>query len=294
MYTIIIYLCYFIGGFILTYAYKQYLDYKDFIEKDFLSTKSFYLSKQDTENFLEEKFLLTQEDANKKWDIVYVLEKDINDRPLELQYSLRSLQNFNYNRVWFCGGQPKNLIPDKSIPMTQKGADSWGKVNSSIKEICQNPEVSENFWLFNDDFFVMRPHSQQPAYYDHDLAFRILTLEDKTGYSNYSRMLRKCLFTLKINNLPTKNYAVHMPMLINKKKALEVIEKFPDVKNFKNLYGNCVSIEATQSEDVKYSDNSREIDTSSLFLSTEERSFGFGMVGKYIQQQFPNASRFEK
>lgn len=281
----------FLCGIVISLAYKRLKEYKEEKKKN-LSISNYLRLKKEEQVLVE---LEEKEEKEKKWDIVYVLEDNPYNVSKELIYSLRSLKNFSYDRVWFVGGQPKGLIPDKSFPLKQQGKDKWEKVIYSLRAVCENEEVSENFWLFNDDFFVMKPHEQHPAYYDHDLAFRILTLEDVRGRITYSKMLRQCLFFLVKNNLPTKNYAVHMPMLINKKKALEVIDKFPDIKNFRNIYGNYVGLEAVQHNDVKYSPgNRREIDTNSIFLSSQERSFGAGRIGKYIREQFPEPSRFEK
>lgn len=280
----------FLCGIVVPLAYKRLKEYKEEKKKN-LSISNYLRLKKEEQALVE---LEEKEEREKKWDVVYILKNDIDDRPRELIYSLRSLKNFSYDKVWFVGGQPKGLIPDRSFPLKQQGKDKWEKVIYSLRALCQNEDISENFWLFNDDFFIMHPHEQHPAYYDHDLAFRILTLEDLRGRITYSKMLRKCLFFLEKNNLPTKNYAVHIPMLINKTKALEVIDKFPLVKNFRNIYGNYFELEAIKCPDVKYSDNSREIDTNSNFLSTHERSFGSGKIGKYIRAQFPEPSRFEK
>lgn len=244
----------------------------------------------------EEKSIVRPSEKVKKeelYDIVYILKNDMDDVE-ELRYSLRSLVNFKYKNVWFAGGKPKKISSDKYMPIQQKGKTRWERVSYTLKQVCQNEEISENFWLFNDDFFIMKPHKQVGAYFDGDLAYRILSLEDSRGRTSYSKNLRKCLSCLINNGLPTKNYALHVPMLINKEKALEVLEKYPDITNFRNIYGNYLGLEAEKMEDVKYSDNSKNIDTNSIFLSTLERSFASGKIGKYIRENFPEPSRYEK
>ena len=240
------------------------------------------------ENFLNQK------EEEPLWDIVYVLRNDIDDSPEELRYSLRSLENFRYNKVWFAGGQPKFLRPDCALPIDQKGNTKWDKVCYTLRKICENEEISENFWLFNDDFFVMAPNKQYPAYTDGDLAFRVLMLEDRLKKrSSYSNLLRECLMFLKRQGLSTVNYALHLPMLINKEKALEVLNLYPNISNFKNIYGNYAGVEAKPINDVKYSDNSRPIDKTLPYVSTEEGSFLNGVIGDYIRESFSDKSRFE-
>ena len=266
-------------GFEFGYGFKLYLDYRhNRVKYTAIPT-------------IEEE----EEEKEERWDIVYVLKNDIDDGNYsELRYSLRSLVNFPHRNVWFAGGQPERLKPDYSFPIDQKGTTKWEKVCYTLKKICENKEISENFWLFNDDFFVMAPNKQYHAYTDGDLAFRILTLEDRQrGRTKYSNILRQCLFFLKQNNLPTTNYALHLPMLINKIKALEVLDTYPEIINFKNIYGNYIGMEAYYTSDVKYSDNSRSIDKSSPYLSSMDRSFLNGAIGNYIRESFPEKSKYE-
>lgn len=88
------------------------------------------------ENFLNQK------EEEPLWDIVYVLRNDIDDSPEELRYSLRSLENFRYNKVWFAGGQPKFLRPDRALSIDQKGRNKWEKVCYTLRKICENEEIS--------------------------------------------------------------------------------------------------------------------------------------------------------
>ncbi len=274
IFEITINLCYFIVGIIAYICYNQCV----------------YNTKKEDKiifDFFEEK-----EKADDKWDVVYVLKNNL-DSEEELRYSLRSLKNFKYNKVWFAGGQPKTLKPDCALPIEQKGSTITKKVRYTLEQVCRNENVSENFWLFNDDFYVMREGVQYPAYSDGDLAFLIVGYEDKNGVNQYSRTLRECLWFLKKHWYPTVNYDLHTPMLINKEKALEVLEKYPDLNNFRSVYGNYVKLETRFTIDVKYSDNSRAIDRSTMYLSSGDRSFKNGLIGEYIRQQFPNKSRFE-
>lgn len=230
----------------------------------------------------------------KKYDVVYILRNDINDNTKELRYSLRSLENFKYKNVWFAGGQPIDLIPDKAFPIIQEGKNKMEKVIYTLKQICLNDEISEDFWIFNDDFFVMKPHEQCAVYSNGTIESLIGTIKKERRSSKYVRILEVTIKLLKQNHLPTKNYALHAPMLINKQKALKVLEEFPHATNFRNIYGNYYQLESTEIKDMKYFDNSRPINEDAIFLSTWEKSFSSGLVGQYIRKQFPNPSRFEK
>ena len=90
----------------------------------------------------------------KNIDVVYILKK--NTDPQELIYSLRSLKNFPHRKVWFVGGQPDGLYPDGRIKHEQTGVTKWERVRSSLIKITECDEITDDFYLFNDDFFVMK------------------------------------------------------------------------------------------------------------------------------------------
>lgn len=96
-----------------------------------------------------------QIDNQAKYDIVYFVKSDVFNE--ELRYSLRSVEaNWPYFRVWFCGGCPDGIKPDIMMRLNQQGLNKWEKVRNSIITVCENNEITEDFWLFNDDFFVMK------------------------------------------------------------------------------------------------------------------------------------------
>ena len=52
---------------------------------------------------------------------------------------------------------------------------------------CNNRHISSNFWLFNDDFFVMERVEKPTNYYNGDLYKRIVQLEDTYhGITSYT------------------------------------------------------------------------------------------------------------
>ena len=90
------------------------------------------------------------------------------------------------------------------------------------------------------------------------------------------------------------NYAVHMPMLINKDKAREVLNTFSDVPMFRSLYGNYWSIGGIDRDDVKITKPDVYPDPDTDWLSTSDGSFRYGKVGEFIRVQFPEASKYER
>lgn len=233
-----------------------------------------------------------------KYDIVYVL-KDDPEYNEELVYSLRSVdKNFPHNRVIFAGGCPAGVKPDLHIPLEQSDTDAkWGNVSRMMREICKNDEITKRFFLFNDDFFVLKPITSWLAnYFDNTLFERLEALWKANLASEYAKRLRTLDKSLRQAFYPTLNFAIHVPMLIDRAKMLEVSKKFPETSMYRALYGNYVFYEegGLPMKDNKIIKLDRRTDDGRLFVSTNEMSFAKGEIGKQIREMFKKKSRFEK
>lgn len=232
----------------------------------------------------------------KKYDIVYFVKNGVINE--ELRYSLRSVEaNWLYFRVWFCGGCPDSIKPDKMMRLNQQGLNKWEKVRNSIIKVCENNEITENFWLFNDDFFVMKKRKDnfKPQYNGKIIDYIEQIKKKHCGsHSEYTVRLLKTIEALEKGGFDTLNYEVHKPMLINRQKALEVLERFPNVGGFRSLYGNYWQIGGENQHDMKIKAMG-EFDWGDWeFLSTSDGSFRDGEIGRYIRGKFNKISRFEK
>ena len=230
-----------------------------------------------------------------KHDIVYFLRDGSNE---ELRYSLRSVdENFAYNKIWFVGGKPENISPDEYMSINQTGMDKFERVRNMLLKCCRNDNITEEFWLFNDDFFVMLPSLDDTQWTNGTLQQRILNIEAKENAgmpTAYSQKLRHLVRTLEKDGLPTLNYAVHKPMLINRKKMLETLEKYPHEPMFRALYGNYWHIKAKDDIDCKIRRCDRPLKPGKQFISTSDLSFNHGIVGAQLRERFKYRSRFEE
>lgn len=228
------------------------------------------------------------------YDIVYILKSDV--KPDELRYSLRSVcKNFPYRKIWFYCGKPDGITPDEYVPFNQRGVMVWEKTTSTVEAICKNKDITEDFWLFNDDFFIMKPVTDMPTYYDKTLYRRIQQIEKKRGGapSLYSYQLRLTRDTLMDNGYRTYNYAVHMPMLINRTKGLKTIRAFPKLHMFRSVYGNLWNVGGEQHTDVKIVDPKLKPKKDCDFLSTSDRPLAETEVGRFVMSAFPEKCKYE-
>ena len=227
-------------------------------------------------------------------DIVYFVREGRKNE--ELRYSLRSVEkNFAHNKVWLYGGCPDGIRPDHHVKVLQDQPTKWQNVRMMLEMACNNDEISEDFWLFNDDFFVLKPTDKEINYYDGDLYRRIVKVEGRHNNtaSSYTLRLRKTVQDLEDRGLGALNYAVHLPMLVNRKKALEVLQAFSDNPMFRALYGNYWKIGGENHADVKIAKTNIEVKPDMDYLSSQDSSFANGKVGEYIRKEFAEPSRWE-
>ena len=236
------------------------------------------------------------EECKGKYDVVYFLkESEINP---ELRYSVRSvMENFPHKRIVFCGGCPIGMKPDLQIKVEQDQPSKWENVRKLLEAVCEDNRISKNFWLFNDDFFALEPISEKvEAYYDKNISDVIAKTERGFGHPiDWTKRLRHLLTTLATENLPERNYAVHKPMLMNRKKLKDLLEKFPDEPMTRALYGNYYNIGGENNPDYKV--RVTKYDLKKLrrwnFVSTQDDSFNEGNVGDYLRKKFSIPSRIE-
>lgn len=229
-----------------------------------------------------------------KHDVVYILKNDYDSE--ELRYSLRSVcVNFPYRKIVFVGGMPAGIEPDIRMEHQQEGLTKWKKARSSLIKALMNEDLTENIWLFNDDFFVMDrvKANEDINYFDGSLERRILELRRKnpagSNYINNLDLLRAQLLNM---NRDTLSFALHVPMLINRQKALELLKRPSNISSmFRSYYGNYYKIDCRYMEDVKVYDLETVPDTA--FVSTTDESFKKGRVGELIRTGFPKPCKYE-
>lgn len=233
-----------------------------------------------------------------KHDIVYL----VKDAPAneELRYSLRSVcENFPFRKIWFYGGRPSYLKPDEWVHVVQNQRTKWMRTTNMIRKACENPDVTEDFWLFNDDFFVMDKMAWHNCWpYESDLYKHIVEIENRHGQkaTAYTKELRWLVRELEQHGLDTKNYALHMPILINKEKALQTLDAFPNCPMFRSLYGNMHKLAdqgGIEIRDVKIAGLDRKPDEEAVYISTTDDSFASGKAGEYIRRRFPEPCKYE-
>ena len=228
-------------------------------------------------------------------DFVYICRDEENE---ELRYSIRSvLLSFPEAKVWVVGGKP-NWYSGNYIFLKQDNNKYANAVNN-LKALCNTPEISENFILMNDDFFIIKKIETIEQFYNGLLSEKIDKFIKITGSSMY---IRKLITTnKKLNKLgftTPLDYELHVPMPMHKAGLLDIVTNHPECL-WRSMYGNLFNVGGKQMEDVKVYKNkkhaarSAEITKNSIYLSTEDTGLTI-MLDGILKDLLPNPSPYEQ
>jgi hypothetical protein len=232
-----------------------------------------------------------------KYDIVYMVKDSAPNE--ELRYSLRSIEkNWGpHGNVWIFGGCPDGIAPDRFVPVEMILPGKWENTHRLMKIICQTADISEDFWFFNDDFFVMRPASEDmPQMYNGTIPEVIRAVESPdAGVRYWTDQLHILDDLFRREGMSCLNYEVHKPMLINRRKMLDVMDRYRTILFTRSLYGNVFHIGGEDGGDVlvKYAYGNIDWVLDQSFVSTTEDSFAKGEIGERIRGRFPQPCAWE-
>lgn len=233
-------------------------------------------------------------------DIVIPLKRAMINE--ELRYTLRSIcKNVPHNQVWLAGYKPTWLHgPIGFVAVPVPLGDKYIKAATNILTACRDERITPDFLLFNDDFFVMQPITDFQNQHRGPLIDHLRQLEESGDLSSYYKGMKLTYDILRHEGFDDPlNYGLHIPMIINKKKWLEMwewqLKHNPDKKpvHLRTLYGNLFNIGGEQVADVKIADYAKDPDGSEHFLSSNDNSFAIGGIGHYVRSKFPDICKYE-
>lgn len=92
-------------------------------------------------------------------DAVYILGNGSLANNDEIKYSVRSLSEnmLDLENLFIIGENPDNLPLAKVIIADDSYSSKWQNVFNKTRLACQCPDISDEFLLMNDDFFILQP-----------------------------------------------------------------------------------------------------------------------------------------
>jgi len=242
-------------------------------------------------------------------DLVYIVKK--SEKNEDLRYSLRSVaKNVSFNNIWIVGYKPSWVTNVRYLPVTQSGT-KWDNSVKNIIAACECPLISDNFVLMNDDFFAIKPIDDIKKSVNVCLgSLEKAILKYEKSVSSWKKAFKYVYDLLKELNIPGPyyNYESHTPLIINKKKYLEVMSlpavvkfrKTPKVLHKRSLYKNIDKIiPAVLPSDVKIHskiDNTLKKIEICDWLSVYDNqvdNWTFRDLNSLLHQMFPDPCQYE-
>lgn len=244
-------------------------------------------------------------------DLVYLVRN--GDKNEDLRVSLRSIAKYkpDFDNIWIVGYKPSWV--NDNVGYVETGNPNrlaWKNARDNLVIACQTDEISEDFILMNDDFVLTKPIKS----WTKSINKVMNTFEDQIKYyndikltSNYTKAFSNCVDLIKKLSGKRKiyNYERHAPMIINKKKFLDLynnklVQEYINnsiVWLYRSFYGNIYDIKfETIADDVKL-DNKDYQETNDEWLSFFDNYVGnvkYPRLNKYLSSNFSNRCIYEK
>lgn len=223
-------------------------------------------------------------------DVVYLVRHGRQNE--ELRYSLRSLRHLPHDRVWIAGGWPYWIANANLIAVPRTGS-RYIHTTLSLIAAAEHPDVSEDFVVMNDDFYITSPIAQVEVHHRGEIG---RALDGRTS-NHYSRARVVIGEWLRAQGLPRLDYDLHAPMVLNRDKVLAMAEAgAPEPERFvfkRTVYGNLNAIGGTQIRDPKVRGARDRWDQALPYVSTAAHPFRSGDVGRFLREMLPDPSPYE-
>lgn len=219
-------------------------------------------------------------------DLVYICRDGRNE---ELRYSIRSaVANLPHDNIWVVGGKPDWYIGNH-IRIKQNGL-KFDNARNNLSAACRNSDISNDFILMNDDFFIMDKIENLLPYHRGTLEEHINSITQSLGYK---RLLEETLDTLKniVSDRPIYSYEIHGPMVMDKQNLAKVL-RMPGL--WRSIYGNICNVGGEVFEDVKIhsGQTSNDVKSKLPFMSTNDETFlDFLPI---LERTFSTPTKYEK
>lgn len=210
-------------------------------------------------------------------DIVYILGSGSLANDEEILFSARSVckNMLDLGNVYVVGEYPKHLPGAIHIQANDPMPEGWKNVYHKICKACSIEDLSDEFLLFNDDFFMLEPFEGE----------------------NYP------FYALKGTNGGTcgqHSFQVHAPMRLSK----ELFLKMPfdtnsnACKSFRSFFGNFYGAPAKFIDDpiIRVGANVTNFDEQIAglpFFSISNQSFLNAEFSDWIRTLYPEACKLE-
>lgn len=218
-------------------------------------------------------------------------------RQEELRYSLRTLNAYvPHERVVFAGYRPRwatAAAEHLDVPIR----DTWDRyqhTTASLRAACER--FPGDFALWHDDMFALRPVMGIPIWRRtetlHEQVYRL-----RDGAADYRAVLERTIGVLaEMGHDDPASYEIHTPWVVRGRVMAQLLDNLADRGPLakRTLYSVLAHVGGTPARDPKVHTSDGPWDRSALFVSTNDASFGYGTVGRWLRRTFREPSPYEQ
>lgn len=231
-------------------------------------------------------------------DVVYLCRSgESND---ELRYSLRSLSHLAVDTVYLAGCGP-GWLRNVNLLTNPPQSSKYRHVESSLMMALDSDEVSDPFYLFNDDFYIMQPTDSIPLIHRGTMLSAIEGMSRLPKGSRYRAHQQMYAYLQSMMIEQPYCYETHAPMPIEKDTMRAVLRKNDSLQMgvflFRTMYGNYIG-SGVEGRNYKLytgglnsNQNTDYVDWP--YLSTSGHSWIRHKGAEYIRSVFSTPSRYE-
>lgn len=221
-------------------------------------------------------------------DVVYFVRPG-DDNP-ELRYSLRSLENIDHGDVWIVGHKPAWVTNVRHVRFdADPQLSKWENVTAATGVAVE--ELPDEWVLFNDDFFAVRP-TTVPLWHHG----RLKMVERPGNGATWRSGKYQTARMLQSWGCDVFDYELHVPMpVINEgmRAALARVDRRIVALQRRSLYANFLGVGGEIHSDVAVG-QSGTWKPGWDWVATNDVSFRSCEVGRRIRDLFPDPSPYEQ
>lgn len=161
----------------------------------------------------------------------------------ELRWSMRSaaIHLSDLSQIVLCGDRPNwydgayihvprydrsQAIVDR-IPRKSHRYCAWIEQARKLRAIADDPNVTENFLWMYDDSFIMQPCEIRDLAVPRASSSNLFCGNvNQKSRDKWREIKRRTLLRLQSEGLPTRNYSSHYPVVYNKSRLRETLDRF--------------------------------------------------------------------
>lgn len=160
----------------------------------------------------------------------------------EIHLTIQSIVNNLDHRYIYVLGDDPNIENVIYIPQDKRGVSPQHDVELNIRKALQLEDLSEEFYLFNDDMYVLKKTNNIPLYHAGEIDDVIKEKSQVNITKRYAENLKQTkLWLISRGYTDLLAYTLHIPTVMNKKDRLKVSDMIlKDLQNGKRLLSKTI------------------------------------------------------